>query len=173
MKDAIDKRNEREKIANSIVKRWNVVYITKEELERKRQEEERMARMEEEREKADDILRRLDAEAEADKRKKAEELQALIYQKEIEGHKSQDTYGTTPMDGVTQEKVEAILSDKERMLQELIQNTEVVSTQPKMEEGLGEELAADNAATEMETETEPSQDASEIDQEAEKDLSEN
>lgn len=42
MKDAIDKRNEKEKIARSIIKRWNVIYITKEELDKRRQEEERM-----------------------------------------------------------------------------------------------------------------------------------
>ena len=32
MKDAIDKRNERERIARSIVKRRNIVYISQEEL---------------------------------------------------------------------------------------------------------------------------------------------
>lgn len=157
MKDAIDKRNEKEKIARSIVKRWNVVYITQEELEKRRQEEERMERMEEERKKADEILKRLEREALEDEQKKAEEIQAMLYQKEIEGHKSQNTYGTTPMDGVTQEKVEAILSDKERMLQELIQNTEVVSAQQTLEEDLGEKFTADNAATEEEAETEASQ----------------
>lgn len=148
MKDAIDKRNERERIAKSIVKRWNVIYVTKEELERKRQEEERMEQQEEERKKADEILKRLQQEAEEDERKKAEELQAILAQKEIESHTSSDTYGTTPMDGVTQEKVEAILSDKERMLQQIIQNTEVASTQQTVEEGIGEESEADNTGAE-------------------------
>ena len=41
MMDAIDKRNQRERIARSVVKRRNIVYITQEELERKQQEEER------------------------------------------------------------------------------------------------------------------------------------
>lgn len=156
MKDAIDKRNEREKIARSIVKRWNVIYVTKEELERRRQEEERMKQQEEERRKADEILKRLQQEAEEDERKKAEELQAILAQKEIESHTSSDTYGTTPMDGVTQEKVEAILSDKERVLREIIQNTEMASTQQTLEEGIREESKADNtgAETVVEEETE-------------------
>ena len=32
MQDAIDKRNERERIAHSIVKRWNVHYMSEEEI---------------------------------------------------------------------------------------------------------------------------------------------
>ena len=39
MKDAIDKRNERERIAKTIVKRRNIVYVSREELERRQQEE--------------------------------------------------------------------------------------------------------------------------------------
>lgn len=127
MKDAIDKRNERERIARSIVKGWNVIYTSKEELERQREEEMFRLQKEEERKKADEILKRLEREAQEDEAKKAAELQAAIAQVEVQGHKSNDTYGTTPMDGVTQEKVEAILSDKERMLQEIIQNNGVIS----------------------------------------------
>ena len=143
MKDAIDKRNEREKIAKSIIKRWNVIYITKEELDKRRQEEERMKQNQEEREKADEVLKRIEDEC-----KKAEEMQAILAQQEIEGHKNADTYGTTPMDGVTQEKVEAILNDKERMLQQIIQDTEMASAQQEMEENVGEELTEDNTTAE-------------------------
>lgn len=148
MKDAIDKRNEKEKIARSIIKRWNVIYITKEELEKRRQEEERMKQNQEECEKADEILKRLENEAKEDECKKAEEMQAILAQQEIEGHKNADTYGTTPMDGVTQEKVEAILNDKERMLQQIIQDTEMASAQQEMEENVGEELTEDNTTAE-------------------------
>lgn len=159
MKDAIDKRNERERIAKSIVKRWNVIYVTKEELEKKRQEEERMEQQEEERRKADEILKRLQQEAEEDEKRKAEELQAILTQMEIESHISSDTYGTTPMDGVTQEKVEAILSDKERMLQQIIQNTEMASEKQTMEESLGEEFKADNTEAETADEAEAEENA--------------
>lgn len=148
MKDAIDKRNEKEKIARSIIKRWNVIYITKEELEKRRQEEERMKQNQEECEKADEILKRLENEAKEDECKKAEEMQAILAQQEIEGHKNADTYGTTPMDGVTQEKVEAILNDKERMLQQIIQDTEMASAQQEMEENVGEKLTEDNTTAE-------------------------
>lgn len=154
MKDAIDKRNEKERIAKSIIKRWNVIYVTKEELEKKRQEEECMRQQEEERKKADEILKRLQQEAEEDERKKAEELWAIVAQKEIENHFSSDTYGTTPMDGVTQEKVEAILSDKERMLQQIIRDTEMGSAGQTMEESHGEESKADNTETEAVAEAE-------------------
>ena len=84
MKDAIDKRNEKEKIARSIIKRWNVIYITKEELDKRRQEEERMKQNQEEREKADEVLKRLENEAKEDECKKAEEMQAILAQQEIE-----------------------------------------------------------------------------------------
>lgn len=75
-------------------------------------------------------------------------MQAILAQQEIEGHKNADTYGTTPMDGVTQEKVEAILNDKERMLQQIIQDTEMASAQQEMEENVGEELTEDNTTAE-------------------------
>ena len=45
MQDAIDKRNERERIAHSIVKRWNVHYMSEEEIlaARKKQQDEQQA----------------------------------------------------------------------------------------------------------------------------------
>lgn len=170
MKDAIDKRNERERIAKSIVKRWNVIYVTKEELEKKRQEEERLERQEEERQKADKILKRLQEEAEADEKRKKDEILAILAQKEIEGHISLDTYGTTPMDGVTQEKVEAILSDKERMLQQIIQDTEMASAQQTMEESIGEESKADNTGAEKVAEAEAGENAGDALEEVEEEI---
>ena len=45
MQDAIDKRNERERIAHSIVKRWNVHYMSEEEIlaARRKQQDEQQA----------------------------------------------------------------------------------------------------------------------------------
>ena len=45
MQDAIDKRNERDRIAHSIVKRWNVHYMSEEEIlaARKKQQDEQQA----------------------------------------------------------------------------------------------------------------------------------
>lgn len=158
MKDAIDKRNEREKIAKSIVKSWNVIYTTKEELEQRRLEEERQEQIEEERRKSDEILKRLGQEAKEDEKKKADEIQAILMQQELESHKSSESYGTAPMDGVTQEKVEAILNDKERAIQELIQNTGVVPESEPLESGVEEESAADFTQTETEDEAEAEED---------------
>lgn len=168
MKDAIDKRNEREKIARSIVKRWNVIYITQEELEQRRREEERLQQEEEERRKAEEILARLEQEAREDERKKAEELESLLRQQEINSHKSSDTYGTSPMDGITQEKVEAILNDKDSILQQLIQDTEKTAAKQKMAESLEAEYEADNAAAETDNEAEAAQTADAVQEEEEK-----
>ena len=45
MQDAIDKRNERDRIAHSIVKRWNVHYMSEEEIlaARKKQHDYQLA----------------------------------------------------------------------------------------------------------------------------------
>lgn len=166
MKDAIDKRNEKERIAKSIVKSWNVIYITKEELEKRQEEEERRLHEQEEREKADEILRRLESEARDDALRKAQEIQELLTQQEIGSHKNANTYGTTPMDGVTQEKVEAILNDKERMLQQIIQDTEMVSPQQEVEEDMGTELTEDNTAAEEENAEEALEEVSEAAEES-------
>lgn len=166
MKDAIDKRNERERIASSIVKRWNVVYITKEELERRRQEEERQEQKEEERRKADEILRRLEREAQEDEFKKEEELRALYAQVEAGSHTS-NIHGTVPMDGVTQEKVEAILSDKDRMLQQIIRDTGAALQNQKLEEGVGTQSQEDNTAADADIEAEMPENESEDVKEAE------
>lgn len=141
MKDAIDKRNERERIARSIVKRSNVIYMTREEAERLEKEKK-------EREKADQILKRLEREAQEDEDKKAMEIQEMMQQGQnpVSGE-----YGRNPMDDITQERVEAILSDKERAIQQIIQNTEVdrmVPPVPQMEEKLDTELEERNTQAE-------------------------
>lgn len=70
MQDSIDKRNEKEKIASSVIKRWNVHYQTKEELQ-KLEEQKENDRMKE----AQEILDRLQAEAAADEEKKRKEIE--------------------------------------------------------------------------------------------------
>ena len=128
MKDAIDRKNEREKIARSIVKRRNVMYISREELERRQQLEAEEARKrqqsEEEREKADNILKRLQEEAAADNRRRQEEVEEIKRQQLEQDlfHTAHEDYGKRPMDGVTQERVEYILNDTEREIEEIIRN---------------------------------------------------
>ena len=79
MKDAIDKRNERESIARSIVKRSNVIYTSKEELERRAQEEKHK-QMQQEREAAEEVVQKLKDEQ---NKKMAMEIQRLIADREM------------------------------------------------------------------------------------------
>lgn len=119
MKDAIDKRNERERIARSIVKRRNVIYTSKEELERRAQEEKHQ-QMQEERAAAEEVVRKLKDE---ENKKMAMEIQRLLAEREMlerQLETGMDATGRHPMNGVTQERVEAILSEKSKQLQDLI-----------------------------------------------------
>lgn len=125
MKDAIDKRNEIQRIAKSIVKRSSVNYITKEEAEKLRleaEEEERLnLKLEEEHRKAQEVLNRLEAEAREDEEQKEREIRELMTQQEEEPVTNHASYGEMPMDDVTQDRVEAILSAKTRKIEELFQ----------------------------------------------------
>lgn len=116
MKDAIDKRNEREKIAKSIVKRRNIVYTSKEELERRQQEEKRQ----ENREAAEEMVKKL---KEDEHNKQAMQIQRLLAEQQMLEQQlktGMDATGKHPMDDVTQERVEAILSEKSKQLQDII-----------------------------------------------------
>lgn len=150
MKDAIDKRNERERIARSIVKRRNIVYISQEELDRRQQEEERHQQMQQEREEAEEIVRRLKEE---ENRKQAMEIERLLAQREMlerQLESGMDATGKNPMDGVTQERVEAILSEKSRQLQELIaaNSVEMGKENEAVEESVPEDVKADESRAE-------------------------
>lgn len=119
MKDAIDKRNEREKIARSIVKRRNIVYISQEELDRKQQEEAQRQKQERT-EAAEQLVKQFKDEA---KKKQAMEIERLlaeqaVLEKQLET--GMDATGKKPMDDVTQERVEAILSEKSKRLETII-----------------------------------------------------
>lgn len=119
MKDAIDKRNERERIARSIVKRSNVIYTSREELERRANEEKRQ-QLQEDREAAEEVVKKLKDEQ---NNKMAMEIQRLLAEREMLEHQLEtgmDATGKRPMSGVTQERVEAILSEKSKQLQDLI-----------------------------------------------------
>ena len=70
MQDSIDKRNEKERIAGSVIKRWNVHYQSQEEL-RVMEEQKKQDELEE----AEKILARLQAEAAADEEKKRREIE--------------------------------------------------------------------------------------------------
>ena len=119
MKDAIDKRNEKDRIARSIVKRRNIVYISKEELERKQREEEQQ-RKKEAKKAAEDLVKQLKEEQ---NKKQAMDIERLLAEQamlERQLATGMDATGKNPMSGVTQERVEAILSEKSKQLQEII-----------------------------------------------------
>lgn len=120
MRDLIDERNAREKIKSSIIKRANVHYMTKEELAKIQEEEDKK--------KAQEIYERLQAEAKEDEEKKAEERRLAMEQRERaergynEATKSPSgTYGTKAMDNVTKEQIDAILSEKQVALEHVIE----------------------------------------------------
>lgn len=115
MKDAIDKRNQMESFARSIVKRRNIIYTSKEELERRQQ-----AQKQQERQAAEEVVNKLKDEQ---NKKMAMEIQRLIAEREMlekQLETGMDATGKKRMDGVTQERVEAILSEKSRQLQDII-----------------------------------------------------
>jgi len=149
MKDAIDKRNERERIAKTIVKRRNIVYVSREELER-RQQEEREQQMREERKAAEEVVNKLKEDA---NNKMAMEIQRLIADREMLERQlktGMDATGKKPMNEVTQERVEAILSEKSKQLQDIIAAHSVESGEKikAMEPGVQADAGSDGARTE-------------------------
>ncbi len=113
MKDLIEERDRREKIHNSIIKSWNVHYMTPEELETLQQQNE-----------AAEVYERLAAEAAADEAKLQAEIEAarqkaMSYNK-ITGAYSGE-YGKQDVDSVTQGQIEKILGEKEAALRSVIE----------------------------------------------------
>lgn len=126
--DRIDERNFREKIKKSIIKSWNIHYMTKEDLERKQQEEEDLK-------KAQEIMDRLNNEAAQDEAVKQKEIEELLHQQELEKAYNRKTksysgeYGKQKIaDEVAKEQVDKILAEKDeeflRTIQESIEATQ-------------------------------------------------
>ena len=146
MKDLIQERNEREKMEHSIVKWWNVHYMTPEELRAAQQaekqeqvsvstqpgqemnESQQLQTAEEELHSVEEILEQLELEAKKDEIRKREEIeQAKI---EAESNYNQTTgaysgvYGQTDVNEKDDGQIQAILSEKDDALRDLIKNTE-------------------------------------------------
>ncbi len=149
MKDAIDKRNEKERIARSIVKRRNIVYISQEELDRKKKEE-----LEEQNKKQKELAEQLVKQFKDDANKKqAMEIERLLADQEMlkrQLETGMDATGKKPMDDVTQERVEAILSEKNKKLQNIITASfvEAGKEDEPVEVSLQEENPADGSLAE-------------------------
>lgn len=116
--DAIDKRNMRDKIARSIIKRNCVHYVTQEELDHQKDEEEQK--------RIRELCERLKAEAAAEEEKKQKEIdEAVRRQKNFNSVTKaySGEYGKNmPEDEATIGQIEKILSEKkdafERTLEE-------------------------------------------------------
>lgn len=114
MKDLIEERDRKAKIQRSIIKRWNVHYMTPEEL--KSMEEQDMAAS---------IVARLEAEAAEDEAKKQAEIEearskAANYNKTT-GSYSGD-YGKQEVDSVTQGQIDKILGEKEAAIRSMFES---------------------------------------------------
>lgn len=149
MKDAIDKRNEREKIARSIVKRRNIIYTSREELERRQREEEKKHKKQR-REEAEHLVKQLREDA---NKKQAMEIERLLAEQEMlerQLETGMDATGKNPMDGIMQERVEAILSEKSKELQSIIaaNSAGMVQENSAVEVHVPEEYGADESQAE-------------------------
>ncbi len=142
MKDAIDKRNEREWIAGRIVKRRNIIYTSQAELDRKKQEE-LDEQHKQNKEKAELLVKQLKEDA---NKKQAMIVERLLAEQEMlkkQLETGMDATGKKPMDEVTQERVEAILSEKSKELEDIISSsfaglgTEIQAVEVPVPEGDG------------------------------------
>ncbi len=109
MKDAIDIRNDKERFARSIVKRRNIMYMTKEQ-----------AKMHKDREDAELVIEQLLSEND---RKSAALIEQLLAEQEMlqtQLYTGMDATGMAPMTQETHSRIEAILNEKNKQLQDLI-----------------------------------------------------
>lgn len=129
MEDMIDKRDKRDRIARSVIKSWNVHYITEAELQAKQAQEEERLRQEEA-ERVGNVLARLKEEAEADEAAKQAEIQELLDQQERDRANFNATtnsrsgeYGTRKVeDETTLAQINAILGEKEEAFEQQLQH---------------------------------------------------
>lgn len=149
MKDLIAERDKKEKMQHSIIKWWNVHYMTPEELTAEQEKEEnadvpRMANasdpaqevaggVAEPSETVDDsysaqeILDRLSREAEEDEARKQHEIEQVRLAAEANFNEATGSYsGSYGVGGVKEkhrEQIDAILGEKDEALRDLIERT--------------------------------------------------
>ena len=150
MKDLIAERDKKEKMKHSVVKWWNVHYMTPEELTEEQAREEADDRPQtmssfgpvysateqmpsdvgaHEKDAAQEIIDRLNREAAEDEARKQQEIEQA--RKIAEANFNEKTgaysgaYGSEGMDREHKEQIDSILSEKDDALRDLIQRTEV------------------------------------------------
>ena len=111
--DLIAKRDRKDKMFRSVVKRWNVHFQTEEEVE----EEAREKRREAEESKAREIYERLESEAAQDEQVKQQEIEAAKQNNDMAYNATTGSYsgayGQTPVESEeAKNQIDAILSEK-------------------------------------------------------------
>ena len=148
MKDLIAERDKKEKMKHSIVKWWNVHYMTPEELSAEQKKEAGTDQMhtsndictrpmaegelkagstDDQMDAAQEILDRLNREAAEDEARKQQEIdQARLF---AEANFNESTgaysgaYGANGVDGEHKKQIDSILAEKDEALRDLIQRT--------------------------------------------------
>lgn len=150
MKDLIAERDKKQKMQQSVVKWWNVHYMTPEELAEEQEKEvssamsqpedvsepsdngEMIQEPEEENvaevsDTAQDILDRLNREAAEDEARKQREIEEVRLAAEANFNETTGAYsggyGASGADGEHKEKIDAILAEKDDALRDLIERT--------------------------------------------------
>lgn len=144
MKDLIKERDEKEKMEHSIIKWWNVHYMTPEELRAAQQEDEpsqaeksaqqegvseeahQLRIAEAELHAAEEIIERLQREAqdvESSKRKEIERMRQEVEANAAAGAQA-GTQETGETDKAENEQIQSILAEKDDALRDLIEHTE-------------------------------------------------
>ena len=153
MKELIAERDKKEKMKHSVVKWWNVHYMTPEELTEEQAKEVAPASTAQaigasgsfynndvqniqspteadamdETEAAQEILDRLNREAAEDEARKQQEIEQARLTAEANFNEAtgaySGTYGSVGADGAHKEQINAILAEKDDALRDLIQRT--------------------------------------------------
>lgn len=111
MKDLIDERNRRESIQRSIIKRMHVHYVTKEEMAKQQEDEEQKAK------EREYLAEKEVEEWELRQKQKKEQEEA----KAAASAPPSSMYGMGETDEVTKEQVAAILAEKRKQLDQVIE----------------------------------------------------
>lgn len=129
MKDLIEERDKKEKMKHSIVKWWNVHYMTPEELAEEQAKE--MTSDEQQTsgdtEAAQDIIDRLNREAAEDEARKRQEIEQARRLAEANFNETtgaySGSYGSDGVDHMHKEQIDAILAEKDEALRDLIERS--------------------------------------------------
>ena len=129
MKDLIAERDRKEKMKHSIVKWWNVHYMTPEELSEEQAKEVSSAgaQASEDDDAAQEIIDRLNREAAEDEARKQKEIEQVRLEAEANFNATTGAYsGAYGSDGIDQkheEQIHSILAEKDEALRNLIERT--------------------------------------------------